>query len=168
MKRKEATSPGAALASASRGDVRVGILVRRDGARPWVELPGVAGGPFAARSLVALTPAVLGEAVAQRRGVVLLLEEGDPTRPIIAGFLQPDTATPALDAAVEATLAGAPVTAEVDGKKRLIEAEQELVLRCGEASITLRRDGKVVIRGVQVETRAAGTNRIKGGTVKIN
>ena len=32
----------------------------------------------------------------------------------------------------------------------------------------LRRDGKIAIRGVNVETRAAGTNRLKGATVKIN
>ncbi|WP_257792523.1 hypothetical protein [Myxococcus xanthus] len=42
------------------------------------------------------------------------------------------------------------------------------MLRCGEATITLRRNGKVVIRGVQVETHATGTNRIKGASVKVN
>lgn len=168
MKRKDNASPGAAgIFCATPAAARVGRLVRREGGRPLVELPGAAG-PVPARSLIPLSPAVLREAVAQRREVVLLLEDSDPARPIIAGFLQPDTDTPALDAAVEATLAGAPVSAEVDGKKRVIEAEQELVLRCGKASITLKRDGKVLIRGVQVETHAAGTNRIKGATVKIN
>jgi len=50
----------------------------------------------------------------------------------------------------------------------VLEAEQEVVLRCGDASITLRRDGKVVLRGAYVETRAKGLNRIRGGSVKIN
>ena len=61
---------------------------------------------------------------------------------------------------------GAVVTA--DGKRVVIEGEEEVSLRCGEASITLRRDGRVVVRGAYVETHASGTNRIKGGSVRIN
>jgi hypothetical protein len=56
----------------------------------------------------------------------------------------------------------------VDGKRVVIEAADEIVLRCGKASITLRRNGRVVIRGVYVETRAEGVNRVKGGSVQIN
>ena len=60
------------------------------------------------------------------------------------------------------------VEALVDGKRVVIEALDEIVLRCGQASITLRRNGRIVIRGTYVETRAVGTNRIKGGNVQIN
>lgn len=60
-------------------------------------------------------------------------------------------------------------SALVDGNRRVvISAADEIVLECGKASITLRRNGRLVIRGVQVESRADGTNRIKGGTVQIN
>jgi hypothetical protein len=58
--------------------------------------------------------------------------------------------------------------ARVDGQRITIEGRDEIVLRCGEASITLRRNGRLVIRGVYVEARARGTNRIKGGSVLIN
>lgn len=61
-----------------------------------------------------------------------------------------------------------PIVAEVDGRRLVIEAEDELVLRCGKASITLRRNGRVVIEGVQLESRAAGANKIRGGSVQIN
>jgi hypothetical protein len=56
----------------------------------------------------------------------------------------------------------------VDGDRKQIEGLKEIVLRCGKASITLRSDGRVIIRGTYVETRASGTNRIKGGAVHIN
>ena len=56
----------------------------------------------------------------------------------------------------------------VDGKRIKIEGQDEIVLRCGEASITLRRNGRVIIRGTYVESRSKGTNRIKGGSVLIN
>jgi hypothetical protein len=60
------------------------------------------------------------------------------------------------------------IEAVVDGKRVLIDAKDEVVIRCGKASITLRRNGRVVIRGTFVETRAEGVNRIKGGSVQIN
>ncbi|OGF13736.1 MAG: hypothetical protein A2W00_03680 [Candidatus Eisenbacteria bacterium RBG_16_71_46] len=50
----------------------------------------------------------------------------------------------------------------------VIEAGEELTLRCGEASIKIRRDGKIVIRGEHILSRAKGTQRIKGGSVAIN
>ena len=49
-----------------------------------------------------------------------------------------------------------------------LEAAAALTLTCGKASITLHRDGKVVIRGVDVVSRASGTNRIRGGTIELN
>jgi hypothetical protein len=58
--------------------------------------------------------------------------------------------------------------ARIDGQRVVLEARDEIVLMCGEASITLRRNGRIAIRGAQVETRARGVNRIKGGSVSIN
>lgn len=58
--------------------------------------------------------------------------------------------------------------AKVDGKRIVIEGEDEIVLVCGKASITLRRNGKVVVRGTYVETHSTGCNRVKGASVKIN
>jgi hypothetical protein len=60
------------------------------------------------------------------------------------------------------------LSATVDGKQVVLEAKDEIVLRCGQASITLRRNGRIVIRGTYVETRSSGVNRIKGGSVQIN
>ena len=53
-------------------------------------------------------------------------------------------------------------------RRIVIEADEELILRVGESSIRIARDGKVVIRGQHVLTRAKGTNRIKGASVAIN
>ena len=57
---------------------------------------------------------------------------------------------------------------DVDGRRVKVTAQDEIVLQCGSASVTLRRNGRVVIRGAYVETHAEGTNRIKGGQVQIN
>ncbi len=141
------------------GSAREGLLV------DW---PGNPSGPLEALSVVPLDGPAVEAAVRDRRPVVLLFEGGDERRPIVVGLVQ--SSTPLLDAVLGAGLASSPAAAPAEGdeRRRLLRAEDELVLQCGKASITLRRNGKVVIRGTYVETRSAGTNRIKGGAVKIN
>ncbi len=56
----------------------------------------------------------------------------------------------------------------IDGRRTVITAEDEIVLRCGKASITLTKAGKVLVRGAYVSSRSSGVNRIKGGSVQIN
>ena len=60
------------------------------------------------------------------------------------------------------------VTAQVDDQRVVLTAEREIVLRCGEASITLTRAGKVLIKGTYVLSRSSGYNKIKGAAVDIN
>jgi hypothetical protein len=50
----------------------------------------------------------------------------------------------------------------------VLEAKKSLTLKCGEGSITMRADGKILIKGKDLVSRAQRTNRIKGGAVAIN
>jgi hypothetical protein len=50
----------------------------------------------------------------------------------------------------------------------LLEAKNGLTLRVGEGSITLRADGKILIKGKDLVSHAKRMNRIKGGAVSIN
>lgn len=122
---------------------------------PAVDFPGNQDGPIAARLLVQLSAAALAAAAAERRACALLFERGDARLPLIVGL-------------VEAGPASADKSAQIDGKRIVLTGEEEVELRCGEASISLKKNGKLVIRGAYVETRAKGTNRIKGGSVQIN
>ncbi|QSQ12500.1 DUF6484 domain-containing protein [Myxococcus landrumensis] len=151
---------------------RVGRLVSR-GAHGvlQVDFEGNPQGPVPARAAVALTPEEWERAVNAHQSVVLLFEKGDPGLPLVMGVVQAPSETPLLDVMLEERAAkGGPVELRVDGQPRTVklEAQDELVLRCGKSSVTLRSDGKIVIRGTQVETRASGVNRIKGGSVQIN
>ena len=42
------------------------------------------------------------------------------------------------------------------------------MLRCGKASITLTKAGKVLIEGTYLLNRSSGVNRIKGGSAPIS
>lgn len=174
------------------GFLKAGRLVR--GSRPGallVALDGDTALPRAARALVALDEVSIHRAVESARPIALMFLDGDPALPVILGFLDPApgeglladllsrspastaTATPRATADVvppspDAPNAPASVQARVDGHRVVIEGEREVVLKCGEASVTLTRDGKILLRGAYVETNARGVNRIKGGSVKIN
>ncbi len=56
----------------------------------------------------------------------------------------------------------------VDGKRVVIEGEDEVVLKCGAASISLNKSGKIAIRGKYLLSRSSGVNRILGGSVQVN
>jgi hypothetical protein len=49
-----------------------------------------------------------------------------------------------------------------------LEAKQALTLRVGEGSITIREDGKILIKGKDLVSHAQRMNRIRGGAVSIN
>jgi hypothetical protein len=129
----------------------VGRVVRCDSAgAALVEYPGnPLGRPVAARATTPLDASSAGS------DAVLLFENGDPARPIVVGLVRPVGGRPG-------------VTAEADGERVVVSAEREVVLRCGEASITLTAAGKVLIRGTYVLSRSSGANRIKGAAVEIN
>jgi hypothetical protein len=56
----------------------------------------------------------------------------------------------------------------LDDDQLVFAAKEQVVLRCGKASITLTRAGKVLIRGAYLLSRSSGVHRIKGGSVQIN
>ena len=82
-------------------------------------------------------------------------------RPIVVGLIQAPVpvAAPEKEESIDVKL---------DSQRLTFTAEQEIVLRCGEASITLTRAGKVIIRGAYILSRSSGVNLIKGGSVQIN
>ena len=50
----------------------------------------------------------------------------------------------------------------------VLEAKSSITLRVGEGSITIREDGKILIKGKDLVSHAQRMNRIKGGAVSIN
>lgn len=111
-----------------------------------------------ARSTQSLTHEYVGKKVA------FIFENGDLKKPIVIGVIQ----NPAQTSKTGKLEKGSPVNAEIDGEKLTFTAEKEIVLRCGKASLTLTRAGKVIIRGAYLLSRSSGVNRIKGGSVQIN
>lgn len=139
----ESTFPSALIGRVTGYESERGVLV---------DFPGNTAGPCPARLLINISIEALRRAADEGCPAALIFENGDPSLPLIVGLVQ----TPSTR------------EARVDGERIVLTGEEEIELRCGEASISLRKDGKLIIRGAYVETRAKGTNRIKGGSVQIN
>lgn len=112
---------------------------------------------MAARTTVPVVRAQAGSMV------VVACEGGNPRRPIILGVLQNHPA----QAPVE-NRSPHVVSVQADDDRLTLSAEREIVLKCGEASITLTRAGKVLIEGEYILSRSTGYNKIKGAAVDIN
>jgi len=109
--------------------------------------------------------AVVAAAICEQdigKDVALSFIGGDPQRPIVLGLIQrPEKQAP------EAVRRDG-VKVEIDGETLTFSAKKEIVLRCGEASITLTKAGKVLIKGTYTSSHSSGVNRIKGGSVQVN
>jgi hypothetical protein len=133
-----------------------------------VDFPGNTRGPLAARVSATLDAEALARAAGERQQALLMFENGNPALPILVTLLAVPSATPLIDAVLEESAVEPPQEAVVDGERVVLRGQEEIVLQCGRASITLRRDGKIVLRGADILTVATGVQRIKGGKVQIN
>jgi hypothetical protein len=126
------------------------VVALSEAGEPLVEFSGnLRSGPIAAQTVTPVHLEHVG------REVALMFEGGNPSSPIVLGLIQIPGARPTVEA-------------QVDQNRVVIEAESEIELRCGDASILLSRDGKIRIRGKDLLSRSSGGNRIKGGSVRIN
>ena len=173
----------------SPGEVILGTLVALDTqGTPQVSFPQIARAiPLSAVSTVAVSHQHVG------RQVALLFANGDLRKPVIVGFIHSPLFdllenfsmlqnVERSDSDAESTdtnpfdghevIAPKPVepieTLKVDGKRVVIEGQEEIVLTCGESSITLTKAGKILIRGKYLVSRSSGVNRILGGSVQVN
>jgi len=102
----------------------------------------------------------------QHDPVLVVFENRDPSLPIIIDYII-DNIEPeykVLPYNIENSLS----SSKTHYKHQIIEAESEVIICCGESSITLRKDGTIIIKGVKISSRAATTNKIRGGSVSIN
>jgi hypothetical protein len=146
-----------ALSTPIHGVVIGELLAIADGGTvPLVRYPGQLGSAAArARTAADLHGAHVGAPL------VLMFEQGDPLRPVVLGVLRERAGWPLPDAPAQ-------VEVDADGQRMVVNAREQLVLRCGKASITLTKAGKVMIEGGYVLSRSTGVNRIEGGSVQLN
>jgi hypothetical protein len=97
----------------------------------------------------------------KQRALVLRTDDAQP-RWLLVGLVRERVAS----SAREAKPGRLEVT--IDGEKVKLEAEHDIELRCGQASLTLRYDGRIELRGTHILSASRGPNRVKGATIALN
>jgi|GEM_PF-2214392 len=97
----------------------------------------------------------------RRRALVVRTADANP-RLVLVGLVRERVAAKARDARP------GQLEVELDGETVRLHADRNIELRCGAASLILRKDGKVVITGTNVISSSRGANRIRGGTISLN
>jgi hypothetical protein len=166
------------------GEVLIGSLSAFDDqGKPLVSHPLISN----ARPIPAITTQGLSHQHLGRQ-VALMFVNGQLNQPIIVGLIHSPlyallenmtvATTPAENVDADVVVFESPLpetekpdlsqTLRVDGKRVVIEGQEEITLSCGEASITLTKAGKILIRGTYLQSRSSGVNRILGGSVQVN
>ena len=142
--------------------VMLGRIVKlTEAGEPVVEYEG---SPFDRPAVASATVEISPQSVG--RQAALMFIGGDASMPIVMGVLHEKSWQS--ESEDKTTGVGDAFEADVDGKKVLIEAQNELTLRCGKSSITLTKSGKIVIRGGYLVSRSSGANKIKGASIELN
>ncbi|WP_225028920.1 DUF6484 domain-containing protein [Xinfangfangia pollutisoli] len=132
--------------------VVIGLFLGFQDSRPLVVFPGnEKDHAIPARSLCRLSADEAGSEVA------LLFEDGARDRPLILGRIVEPART-----AAQAPLVVA------DGQMLRLVAQERIELRVGRASIVMEADGQITIRGTDLVSHAARSNRIRGGSINLN
>jgi hypothetical protein len=145
-------------------ELTIGTLVKVEpGLQVWIDYPdNPRHTPLVAISVASVTTADVG------RRAVLAFADGDPEQPILLGLVRPPSGieTPTQ---TRGPFSAAPVVGAVAETPHLhVEAEETMTLTCGQASLSLHKDGRVIGRGTNVATYADGTLRLRGAGIELN
>lgn len=140
--------------------VRIGRIsaIKQDG-QILIDYQDNSFGQLKARTVIDVAPKDA------EKSVLLVFENNDPQLPVIIGFVrdkaaQADSGTVLEKRDLKDVL--------VDGKRLVFDAEKEIELRCGKSSLIMTKDGRIVIKGDKLLSRAREINKIKGAAVRIN
>jgi hypothetical protein len=169
-------SPIRILRAAARQGVQmrgmvVGTLLGFNALRqPLVSFAGAPRAEVAARLVGDDRELVAGAEKLIGRPVLLAFEGDDALRPLILGVVHDTLAEARVPQARShpSTLGEPGQALTVNGRSLTFNAQEEIVFRCGQGSITVRADGSIVIKGTKLLSRASQVNKIRGASVQIN
>jgi hypothetical protein len=125
----------------------------------YVEYEDNAQVPTLARSTIEILPEH------KNKEVLIVFDRNNPKAPIITGLIQEkenhDYENPSLRR-------NNIINFLIDDDRVELSAKKEIVLRCGKSSVTLKKDGRIAIKGTQITSRASSLNKIRGAAVRIN
>ena len=144
----------------------IGHIVDRNDTRILIDYPGNLHGVLPARSAVAIPKSHERKSSIPLQ-VILVFENGDISLPFIIGIINSEQQLLNKKKVIKD-----PIDHEknlvIESDTLILSGREKVTLQCGKGSITLKKDGKIIIKGVELVSRASESNKIKGCTVSVN
>lgn len=122
-------------------------------------------GPIKARVTAAAVDSITRREIDSDLTVMIAFEENDLHRPVVIDVIHDRIEPP--PSSITTDRKGLEEV-KIDGETVTFDAKKEIVMRCGKASITLTKPGKIIIRGTYLLNSSSGANRIRGGSIQLN
>lgn len=148
--------------SGDAATLRTGHLAGIDAEGRVLFTPEDGGETYPVAIALAISDGALVKAVRRQSRALVVRTADAHARALLVGLVRDRVSAAARDAKhgrLEVT---------VDGEKVRLEAEHDIELKCGQASITLRYDGRIELRGTHILSSSRGPNRVKGATIALN
>ena len=111
---------------------------------------------------LALSDGALVPAARNQERALVVRTNDNPPRLVLVGLVRERVAASARDAAP------GQLELKMDGETLRLTAQHEIELKCGNASLTLRQSGRVILKGTHVVTTSTGPVKVKGATIDLN
>jgi len=156
--------------SESVRDLTIGVVIDvSDAGAPLIDYPGnSSASPVQALATVDISKASIG------RQVAILFAAGDLNQPVVMGMIRNpidnniDSEQQESDKNNEDAQNSKSIDEKMDEENLVFSAKNQITLKCGKASITLTKAGKVIISGEYVISKSTGVNSLKGGSIQLN
>ena len=148
------------------GEIIMGVILSVSAEGVYVDYDG---NPTSEKLLAISTIPIVEKQIG--REVALLFSNGDLTKPILMGVVFNALEEAIVQSEEESQLPLEPlnnIKVSTDDDRMFLEAKKEITIKCGKSSITLKEDGKILLRGTYLSSRSTGVNRILGGSVLLN
>jgi hypothetical protein len=101
------------------------------------------------------------------RQIALLFVQRDMARPIVIGVVR-NGATRQHSTVVVPQYASSPMKLASNNNNVVIKGTGKMVFQCGQASLSLTEQGRIIMRGTHIASYSDGVNRIRGAMVEVN
>jgi hypothetical protein len=152
----------AAVTQSETTEIVIGMLIAMRDGQPVVDFTGNPNSrPIQAIATCHIDPTHVG------RQVALLFAERDMARPIVIGVVRGHL-TPQHPSVAVPQYASNPMVWGANNNNLVIKGTGQMVFQCGQASLSLTEQGRIIMRGTHIASYSDGVNRIRGAMVEVN
>lgn len=152
-----------AIAQSESTEIVIGNLISVREGQPIVDFPdNPRSQPILAIATCQLDARHIG------RQVALLFAQRDMAQPIVIGVVRDHAQSQLISAASVPQFTHNLVASGATAHDVVFKSTGQMVFQCGQSSLSLTEQGRIIMRGTHIASYSDGVNRIRGAMVEVN